>query len=496
MSRIDRNDEWKVLVERPDLPFVLLGGPVGFGKSYLLNEAKARLSPSWGIVELPFQQRFGPTGRSVSRRDILNHIWPQVASTSTPLSPSDPTAVGQLLGQVVRINRPLVLILDDVDRITDSDVAFWLRDSVVYPIFDHRHNRGLETRCFVTGRQLSTSDQLLIRCWRDLAGTYQGKPRFPRIAYLGPFCYKDIYTTLGDQVTTRAENQADEWSPLSNTERADVARQVRQLSGGHPLVVDTMLAEIGRDHDYRPDSDYFGPVSFQALAWPACQDILRFIDDVAGDLDRRVRDCFLNLSVWRCYDAEIVETVWTYTLRDAPPEADIYDQVQKRLEDNGLIAHDDGKPTLFTGNVYHSILERSLRLEAPDTWLAIHILALQYFRHALSQNGPPPCLGRDAALIQEIFYHHSVILAYLRPASGPIQLRQQLQRQIEDLTARHRRLTRRRTLEQEVGDLLASLRQDEEIRLTFMEWAGEAALDTLIDEVAAACQLPGDEDTG
>ena len=34
MSRIDRNDEWKVLVERPDLPFVLLGGPVGFGKSY------------------------------------------------------------------------------------------------------------------------------------------------------------------------------------------------------------------------------------------------------------------------------------------------------------------------------------------------------------------------------------------------------------------------------------------------------------------------------
>lgn len=488
MSLIDRQDEIKVLAEAQDRTYVLLQAPPGFGKTHLLKEVKRRLRRQWRIVYVDFSRQFPRESRPVGKKEALAAIW-RAVDVDGPGPPDEiGKATNRLLSKFTAITQPLLLILDSVDIIDDATVTKWLRSEIIHSIVEYREEGQLPTRCFISGFILGEN-------WREESRGYDAKQGFNVVTYLPPFEFKDINITLGKRIDAR--RKANEgWEGPREEQCKQMARYIRRFSGGHPKLVDSALAEIATKYDFRPDlPTFFNRAWYSQNTLPCCQTAFDLIAQAVRNLPNGVRDthaidCFAALSIFRCYNNEIVEAVWTHILDGAPLSPDIGHQMLTFFWDHALIRYDQVKKGFFTGNFYHSILDNSLLMSNEPRWMAIHVLALQYYRKALRQlSEPTRNLSNDMTVIREIFYHGSVIHARLKSSHGLTVLRDELQDNVDLLSAYHAQSHETpwapSSWPENLRKLLEYIRDDGEIQMAFMEWdhVGEEGLKAIIDHV-------------
>jgi hypothetical protein len=384
-------------------------------------------------------------------------------------------------------------MLDCADFVSDVTVADWFKNEFFPSIYERRQKHGLLTRCIVSGRTV-------LKKWgakQEWLPPKTKKKEAVKILPLEPFKLEHVRSTL-DQRSQGRGRKTTPRKPLPN-EFTRVAREVCRISGGHPHIVDSILNELART-DYKPDEAYFNRERFNNYASSVLGHAFRPLEEAYSPRAESVKECFTNLSIFRRYNRDIIEIVWTYTVDGAPYQAELqgpFENMRRCLDDSCLIRSDEKIDyTTYIGNEYRRILERQLQLDDHDKWLALHLLALAYYQDVRQTGsggqtlrmGRDDKLGRDIAAEIESFYHSSVIHANLAPGQLVELLRSQLRENLELLHERFQ-FYPAHLRDENIKWYLDLIEGDDDVRSVLVDWGiqmgqdGYQVLDTLIQEI-------------
>lgn len=474
MTLINRAEELKQLTAAEGHEFVLLSAPRHFGKSYLLHTAESQLPAGWRAAHVNCPDCSRAVAPAVSRDRLLRQLWQAILPGQTYPDGTVPEALGQLMYLVAEIEDALLLVIDGVEQIASGHVARWFRDDVIDCLYEKRREKGLVTRCVVAGLTLA-------KTWKETQ-QHRNDRGFFTLTLLPPFQYGHIYATL-DERTRRIERESARWSRPPEPMFTNMAREVWRISGGHPLAASRILDKLAEPEVlYWPPTGYFNHDLFETHVSPYYHQAFEPIYQ-ADALPPGAAECFTNLSIFRCYDEQIVETVWTYTVANAPiaqGPVNPFLTLLKCMDDGDLIINDK-KTNFYTGHAYRHLLERQLQQAEPDRWLAIHLLALAYYQAARGRYLRN--LDRDIAIVTERFYHSSVVHAWRRSAGGVDALRRQLNEDLLFLGQRYCDSAHPDDWSEQIKGVPNQIKTDDAIGEVFIGWGRPGAIDRMADDI-------------
>ena len=464
---INREGELREIIHPLARPFILVEAPARYGKTFLLERAKAELEKTGWLVCLVDLTNLRATEDEMEfLRLVYDSLPDQSIDKSLPLPSDVERALSSLIGRVSCQGRPVVLLLDGAERIRKAEFVGWMRDQFIYQLEQKvRETVGGKFRCIVAGRYIA-------QAWRDQRSKYSlANECFGDPIRLSPFTFRVVLETV-DSLARKSGRQ------LLRAAMEQVARGVRTISGGHPECLVSLLLEVDIEHGLNPLPSYFDDLEglFTRHIESACRAILRDVPDP-------IIDIFPFLCQFRCYNEAIVKTVvdWADKKGQLGDKAE-HDagRVLQLLTQQGFLVWDP-KRRFYVDDVVRRVITLQQRLRCKDLE-DLNQIALKRYDEWLDK---PPLLDpvRYQAMIVEHLYHFSVHLNQVPtdPDKAAQEFREKLRQDYGRFESCFRESLGPFEWRESLSALLYSLHGDEDIQAEMARAARGCSSDNLLE---------------
>lgn len=277
MPFFNREVEEGFLVE-PRNQFVILDGPAGYGKSYLLARLEriyrtdTRFKGRWNVVSVCLR-----TSQLGDRREWLIETMAQELGLETDPSRKD-FAPLEIANQIKRQEKALLVLLDELEQASEDELV-WLRYRLPYQL---RSVLGTNVRVVLSGRHIGRR----IKNLGNISGRVRQRERLLsfEVCQLSPFdkgVVQQIIHWHRDEESAELEDElVDRW-----------VEEICFLSGGHPeaiieltddLVRKTKWGWVLQDRRFLPD--VFRQEVFQRCLKTVSDSVLEriLLEDIKG----------------------------------------------------------------------------------------------------------------------------------------------------------------------------------------------------------------------
>ncbi|MFC1936081.1 TIR domain-containing protein [Chloroflexota bacterium] len=384
---INREEELEKITTNQTNPLLLIEGPAGFGKTFLVQQAKGILeNDSWKVIYINFLE----FGEEIEVEEFYLHLANILKNNSEQEEPSDTEKVKQFLfGFLSAYGDSIAIILDNADRVKPS-AAKEIRDDLLYPVTERRRDKR-NFRVIVSGRRLSH--------WEGGSTKYVGGlNKFKKPIVLSEFNLDVIIDTL--QILCRSLESKGAAAP-SERELYDLACWNQILTGGHPKSLVKFIKDLYLDMYLNPAPGYFNDQLGLYNKY-----VLDTYNRVINDLPPKIQSIFPYICLIRTYSNESVDLIFDWVKRNIPEiEIEIEgSDIYRILLSSGLIRFNKEKK-FYQDNIIRRVVSTYTRLTKKDLTNQLNNELIAYYKRKIDQDYELLGVDRCQTMILEYLYH-------------------------------------------------------------------------------------------
>lgn len=353
------------LLDKPAGPkYVLLDAPAGYGKTFLLREVARRYRnrPDSQCILLDFEEN--PVYRedpSELVRAMLRQIAPELATQTRNL----PDLINALAGNLALPQKRIGILLFDSVELLQADprgyIRSWLWNDLTRSLEARLEARNIGLRAVFAGRYIT--------------GEWKGARRYLlHTCLLSPFDERVVLHAIQELAKEKGGDY------LAPDRALAIAREVVDITGGHPKCIMQVLQEIA-EYNFAinldsASSDYFFAESqreriLREYVEPAIEQILRGIDITT-------REALSTISVFRRFNAETIGVLvrHNHIQWDGEPL-----HLLANLTRTHLVHPPTADEPFYADRVARLMLASRLKILARERYRTLNQLALDIYDH-------------------------------------------------------------------------------------------------------------------
>jgi hypothetical protein len=393
------------LICKPGAPrFILVDGPIGYGKTHLLRKVRETYEENereeWeaALIDLKSDPQTVSTDSRVAWPCIANAIIQQFDSsqdsmptlavrTNTVDSADLENHIVDVLVPFLAQQRANVLLLFDGIEELPSDTSAWLKRLTCDLDLGLREGKRL-LRVVFAGRYVGD--------WG------KGVPYALHTLSLSPFEQTTVRVMV-EQVAQTADVQA------TSGYLDDLARLVLHISGGHPRGICDLLEVICAEGFILPKrrlkpillKRQFGRNGQEGTLFEIC--IKPIIEELLHGVKSPLCEVLKEISCIRRFDQELLDTLMNQGVFSAPGYTSSWELIRALLKTHLISPPTAGDP-MFSDQIVRRMLAVQMQIQDPTRWQQTNERALETFHNWALGSGPIDPQVRRSAILESLYH--------------------------------------------------------------------------------------------
>lgn len=372
---VNREKELKHI--RGNRHYIFINAPAGYGKTTLLRETELRYSQD-GWLSVYIQVHEKPATCKQIASDIQKFLGVSGITSYPGLADIGSELANQLLitlqqftdkhKRTSKIEEGIVLLLDNVERMSDIEFTHLLNDFI--PALYDNLRENSKFRVVFAGRYLG-----------EKLGALNVDIKIPiAIESLESFRFDIVKNTVEYESTSKSKN-----FPL-------VAALVMQTTGGHPGCMAKIIPNISFQY---PEAHFAtNKESYE-------KEVIRIADSIRKTIPYKLQNVFDMLSVFRRYNYSLLQKIIQEDIFDEKWSAD---DLEKSLTSTYLVNRSEG---FIQDEIVRRVLFKRLRIhEETAKFIGLCCKAVNVYRKYLSETLYQPAYIVSEVLFSELQYNY------------------------------------------------------------------------------------------